>query len=55
LELNPKDCFSFLTNKDEEDYCEEAIALAKKQKAEKLSKVFSRSDKELLNILSEML
>lgn len=55
LDLDPKVDFSFLTNEDENEYCREAMALAKKNKAEKLSQVFSKTDSELLNILSEML
>ena len=37
LDLDPKVDFSFLTNEDENEYCREAMALAKKNKAEKLS------------------
>ena len=55
LDLDPKVDFSFLTNKDENEYCMDAMTLANKNKAEKLAEVFSRTDSELLNILSEML
>ena len=55
LDLDPKFDFSSLTNKDEEDYCDEALKLCEKTREKKLSEIFPRSDKRLLMFAKEML
>jgi serine/threonine protein kinase len=55
LQIDRKQDFSFLSNENEKDYSIEAHELSQKKKSKKLTEIFSKTDKNIVKILTEML